>query len=246
MDCFKSLLVLLGVVLYSSHARADVLSVGPDEEYVTIQSAINAAEDGDLVAVEHGVWEEDLTVVGKSIYLNGDVDAPTDVTIRGRIYVKKGAALEMNYLAVDATGRNYGVRAGGTAKIRYSTISNGKNGIQVDRGQFVEVSESSVSSARSYGLSCSSGCETQIINSLFQGNGKAGVYIKNGRKPHSITDTTFSANKVGLAVHNTRSADNLLARCAFTSNQTGLVKRKSIFSYTDLTFSGNTIDKIER
>ncbi|MBN2037059.1 MAG: carboxypeptidase regulatory-like domain-containing protein [Chitinispirillaceae bacterium] len=48
------------------------LQVGPYEKYKTIQSAIDASQNGDVIRVESGVYRENLTFRGKALLLDGD------------------------------------------------------------------------------------------------------------------------------------------------------------------------------
>ncbi|MBE0536034.1 MAG: PQQ-binding-like beta-propeller repeat protein [Phycisphaerae bacterium] len=59
--------LIVSVHLLTSAAFADELWVGPDHAYATIQSAIAAAADGDVVIVAPGVYRQRLNFAGKAI-----------------------------------------------------------------------------------------------------------------------------------------------------------------------------------
>lgn len=62
--------VILVLIVISSTASASTLNVGGKEKYKTIQSAVNAAKDGDTIKVAYGTYKENvkldkgLTILG--------------------------------------------------------------------------------------------------------------------------------------------------------------------------------------
>lgn len=57
--------------LFSGLASAATLEVGPDQKYQTIQSAVDAANTGDVVSVNDGVYSENVIVRKSSISIIG-------------------------------------------------------------------------------------------------------------------------------------------------------------------------------
>lgn len=76
------LLVTLTIVFMSSQAQAKVLVVGEGSLYVTIQSAINDAHDGDRVLVLKGTYKEKINFLGKAITVKS-VGGPEKTVIDG-------------------------------------------------------------------------------------------------------------------------------------------------------------------
>ena len=64
-----------------------VLTVGASRQYQTIQDAIDAASDGDLILIEPGLYLENITL-DKWVHLKGSSMDPSDVIIRspGNVY----------------------------------------------------------------------------------------------------------------------------------------------------------------
>lgn len=105
-------------------ADRDVLLVAAGGEFATIQSAVDAAADGDEVLIADGLYAEDIGIHGKSVTLTGaqaaapvpmalDLPAPAGVTIAGQISTSglMGAddVLRFANLTIDAAGRQYGL-----------------------------------------------------------------------------------------------------------------------------------------
>lgn len=64
------LVFILLLIIVSSTASAATLNVGPKEKYKTIQSAVNAAKDGDTIKVAYSTYHENVRI-DKSISLIG-------------------------------------------------------------------------------------------------------------------------------------------------------------------------------
>jgi hypothetical protein len=118
----KILLLTVCVILAGSHP---VFAVNYDVpgDFATIQQAINAASNGDVIDVAHGVYNECIDFLGKSISLIGDPVDPAQVVIRGNgsdatVSFKRdedaGAMLKGFSLTGGVGWRNYdGQRIGG-------------------------------------------------------------------------------------------------------------------------------------
>ena len=63
------LIIAVAIALATSTALAGVLHVGPGETYTTIQSAIDAAVDNDIIIVAQGTYFENIFLAGKAITL---------------------------------------------------------------------------------------------------------------------------------------------------------------------------------
>ncbi len=67
----KILSIILTLVLFSTSCFAKIIPVGKSATYTKIQDAINAAQNGDIIEVEAGVYKEKNIVINKSITLKG-------------------------------------------------------------------------------------------------------------------------------------------------------------------------------
>jgi predicted outer membrane repeat protein len=59
-------ITILAIFLFNKVASQIVINV-PGAEHTTIQSAINAAQNGDTIIISQGIYEENLTIANKSI-----------------------------------------------------------------------------------------------------------------------------------------------------------------------------------
>ena len=67
----KTWLAPLSLIAFAAVPNADLLRVGPGEIFTTIQAAVDAASDGDLILVEPGSYPE-FRVDGKDLSIVGD------------------------------------------------------------------------------------------------------------------------------------------------------------------------------
>jgi parallel beta-helix repeat protein len=67
----KLLILLLTLTFLISTASAATLNVGPRFTYHTIQSAIDAAHDGDTIKVASGIYNETIQITDKQLNITG-------------------------------------------------------------------------------------------------------------------------------------------------------------------------------
>lgn len=67
----KLLILLITLAFLISTASAATLSVGPRAKYNTIQSAIDAAHDGDIIKVAPGIYDETIQITNKQLSIIG-------------------------------------------------------------------------------------------------------------------------------------------------------------------------------
>ncbi|HII80465.1 MAG TPA: hypothetical protein HA261_08750 [Methanosarcina sp.] len=185
----KLILTTFITILLIGTASAATLYVGSTAEYKTIQSAVNAANDGDTIRVDYGTYNECVSISGKfvSIYKNGTSYPKVDgfkVTQGGAVI--NGFSIQKN--GVDFQG------AGCNNTVRNNYFYN--CGIDIT------------------GLTCSGNTimNNQITNgtvtlcetwdNVVQGNkitkAKIGLYMYEGATCTKITKNTFSYCDIGV------------------------------------------------
>ncbi len=100
------LALLLCLLLAGGRARAKTITVDDDggEDHTTIQEAVDTAEEGDLILVKEGNYEENI-VVDKTVQLQGN--GPESTIIDGR---REGDAIRITANGVSVSG--FGITRG--------------------------------------------------------------------------------------------------------------------------------------
>ena len=103
---------LSGVEKIDGAGSHNILLVG-NGGYATIQAAVNAAADGDIIEIAAGTYTEDVTITGKALTIDGvENGSANSVTLNGQITVAGtlNGAFAITDLNINATGKDYGVR----------------------------------------------------------------------------------------------------------------------------------------
>jgi hypothetical protein len=102
-----------------SPGRVQATSIRVPQEYPTIQAAINASQNGDAIIVSPGIYNEALTISGKTITLASEFYLTNDPARIDQTIIDGGGAA---VITVSAT-------AGAETQIIGFTIQNGDDGI---------------------------------------------------------------------------------------------------------------------
>jgi hypothetical protein len=192
---------------------ATTVSAGEDDgvrevpaEYATIQAAVDAAVEGDLVQIAPGVYNEAVDVVTDNLTIRGlDRDG---VVLDGQLELDNGIrVLGASGVAVEnLTARDYtanGVFFTGTTGYRASFVTTYRTG--------------------DYGIYAFDSTKGQIDNSHTVGSRDAGVYIGQCYPCDAVIDRVLSEHN-GLGYSGTNSGGNLLiVNSTFRNNRAGIV-----------------------
>ena len=102
---------LSGIEKIDGAGTPNILLVG-NGGYASIQAAVDAAIDGDIIEVAAGTWTGDVAIHGKAITIDGvETGGVNNVTINGQITVDGtlNGAFKLTDLNINATGKAYGV-----------------------------------------------------------------------------------------------------------------------------------------
>lgn len=171
----------------NGNSSAATLYVGGTYKYKSIQSAVNAANDGDTVRVANGTYKEDVSISGKFLSMYG-----TGYPKVNGFSITQGGAI-INGFSIQKNGIDF-QGAGNNNTIRNNYFYN--CGIDIT------------------GLTCSQNTimNNQITNgtvtlcetwdNVVQGNkitkAKIGLYLYEGATCTSITKNTFSYCDIGV------------------------------------------------
>ncbi|MEE2906979.1 MAG: right-handed parallel beta-helix repeat-containing protein [Planctomycetota bacterium] len=221
-DAMKYLTILIASFLLISHASADVLDV--PGEYLTIQSAIQAAVDGDTIAIATGSYPEfGIDPSGLAITIEGatNIDGSPAVTIDGQ---------QADAVLICQSGED-------TSTIfRNLVITNGDSntggGLFLSNGsspRFENCGIEGNSSARGGGVYCINNCNPHFQDCWFDSNQAdidgGGFYSLLNCDP-VLVNCTFTNNQVsssqfafGGGMYNRDNSNPQLTNCLFRNNQ---------------------------
>ena len=99
-------LVVLSVN-FSGSGEGQTLHVGSEEEYTSIQAAIDAAHDGDIIEIHEGIYEENL-MIQKNIKLHGMGTESTTINGNGNgdVVHIEDCSFEIKNLTIMNSGKN--------------------------------------------------------------------------------------------------------------------------------------------
>ena len=175
-------------------------------EYPTIQAAVDAAAEGDLVLIAPGVYNEAVDVVTDNVTIRGlDRDG---VVLDGQLELDNGIRVlgASGVVVENLTARNYtanGVFFTGTTGYRASFVTTYRTG--------------------DYGIYAFDSTKGQIDNSHTVGSRDGGVYVGQCYPCDALIDRVLSEHN-GLGYSGTNSGGNLLiVNSTFRNNRAGIV-----------------------
>jgi hypothetical protein len=188
----------------STSGELDAIRVPQD--YETIQEAVDAASEGDLILIDEGVYEEAVDVTTPDITIRG-VDR-NEVILDGGFELENGIrVLDTDGVVVEnMTARNYvsnGFFWTGSDRYRGSYLTAYRNG--------------------DYGIYSFDAYHGQFDNSYGGGSPDAGFYIGECYECDAVIDTVISENN-GLGYSGTNSGGELyIVNSVFRNNRAGIV-----------------------
>lgn len=188
----------LALILWSGGApSAAVIKVGPEREHQTLSAGVAAADAGDRVVLDPGVYVDDVAIIDKPLVIEG---AGRGVVLR----VTTPVANRKGILVVNAdlTVRNVTFES---AKVAVADGQNGA-GIRHQAGRLVVDTCTFMNNQNGILANGNRSASVIVRRSSFVGNGAGdgythGIYV-NAIAELDVSDSTFSGTNVG---HNIKS-----------------------------------------
>lgn len=205
--------MILILILVSSSVSAATLQVGPKAKYHTIQSAVNAAKDGDTIKVAYGTYKENVQITKYLIFqgtkypkVNGFHYAGEAGTINGFSIQKYG--IDAGYVGSPTIRNNYfyncGISLAGGAATNSLIINNQITGGTISfydtMGQSGTITGNTISKSKC-GLYVGEMAGLPIVSKNTFKNCVYGVYLysfSNPGKLDTFTGNKYSGNKVNI------------------------------------------------
>lgn len=200
-------------------------------EYFTIQEAVNAAQPGDLVLIDPGVYSEEVTIRN------------ADVIVRGRnretVFVD----------GLHALGTGFTVLADGVAienlTVRNYTLDAIAIGEEVASGAVpvnrARVGYVTTSNTGRFGVVSRRASTVEVTNAWTSGHGGAGVSIENCSPCNTVVhDSVVEFSARGFSFTGTDSAVSLV-NSASRNNRVGIVVEDGEVPATGVVVAGNNV-----
>ncbi len=175
MRSVTACMAFFSVLVMATTIRAAILQVGPGQEYSTIQSAINAANEGDVVQVAAGEYVENI-VLKTGVNVTGAGAEKTTVRSWSESFPMAAVEGADNATAqgFTITGGYYGVRCSSTSPTVTDCViwRNAFCGVLMETSN-AAIGRSVVAQNPLYGVQCTDSSAPSLSNCTFSANGYA-------------------------------------------------------------------------
>lgn len=203
MVSYKILISIFVILLSIEFASAATLNVGQGQAYTTIQSAIDAANTGDVISVNEGTYYENLVVKKNGILIIGKNKEKTIIDgkkIGSGIRIDQANDIKVSGFTIQNSGGSGKEDAGITLYsannnfVANNIINSNAVGISIYQGSNSNiVSGNDIRSSGKYGIFIFSSNDNKIYNNNIQNN-EFGFY-GDGARTNSIYSNNFIDNK---------------------------------------------------
>ncbi|MBS1549815.1 MAG: nitrous oxide reductase family maturation protein NosD [Bacteroidetes bacterium] len=213
--------------------HASVIKVGKDQQFKSINRAINSAKPGDEIWVYEGVYKEGNINIEKPIQLIGIGRPVLDGEMKYEILSLRANHIVIKGFKIINSGEDE-IKNIGAIRLydsHYSTISNNifENnyfGIFIQRGYKCLIQNNKITTKRSKsqegvgdGIHAWSSNELWIKNNFVEGH-KDGIYLE--KVIHSYVARNYSKNNLRYGLHFMFSNDNVYSHNTFDANDAGV------------------------
>jgi len=199
--------IIIGFTIMSFSVNAKTITVGNDQDYQTIQNAVDIASDRDTIYVLNGIYTGNIEI-DKSITLEGQDKENT--IIDGNSY---GTCIEISVDDVIIT--NFTIQNSGSFTYDAGIGIFGK---AIDFIENCIIENNIIKNNLRYGLSLSC-CKNNIIrNNIFENNSHEGIQITYQSNNNTIINNNFKNNRYGISIEATYCCNNIFYHNNFIEN----------------------------
>ncbi|MFZ3058998.1 MAG: NosD domain-containing protein [Candidatus Methanoperedens sp.] len=191
------------IILNIGFASAATLNVGQGQTYATIQSAIDAAQTGDIISVAEGTYSENLVVKTNGISIIGKNKEKTIIDGKKTgsvIKIDQANNIKVSGFTVQNSGGS-GQSDAGISLYRANNnfianvnLVNNVMGISIYEGSSNNIiSGNDIKSSGKYGIFIVSSSDNKIYNNNIQNN-KIGIYCDSARSNHIYSNNLIDNN----------------------------------------------------
>lgn len=172
------------------------------QDYPTIQSAVDAAQPGDIILVESGIYNEQVTITKSNIMIIGAKGAVLD----GQFRLSFGFILNgvTNVLIRSFTIKNYNLDGitcligSNNRIIRNRLMDNVEFGISTFTSPRNRIVENTVFGSGSYGMYLSGSSNSKVDGNRVSSNGSFGIYFTGGTGNDITNNCVYHNNSYGI------------------------------------------------
>lgn len=173
-------------------------------DYPTIQAAVDAASSGDIILVERGVYNEQVTISTSYIQIIGE----------------EGAVLDGKF----QLGRAFFLNSVNNVKIKLFQIKNyNTDAIYINYGSFNVITKNVLKDNSNAGIELYTALDTQISDNIICGNGYYGIYNYQSRNTRIEGNTISSNGSSGIYLYYTDATSDIYHNHIFNNYNYGII-----------------------
>lgn len=219
------------------------------KHFTTIQAAINDqdTEDGQVILVDSGIYQERVTVTKQLMVHGNDTGAGKPVVDAGGTGSAITLAHDDSVLdGLSVTNASGDMQAGIFVYSQNNYIincsaSNNANGIWLD-ASYNNTLTRNIAANNTYGIRLNASCYNTILDNTASNNSFAGISLAASSSSNYLTDNIANSNKYYGILLSSSDSNNLTGNIANSNNYTGMyLYASSTNTLTSNTASNNTL-----
>lgn len=199
----RAALAAAAVLAAGAPAGAAVLEV--PAEHPTLQAAVDAAADGDVVRVAPGVYRENLVLAGKAVLLASHAAGPDDPRV-ARTVIDGGGGTAVRVEAdagpgtalrgFTVTGAEDGVSASGPLRLEASRVVGNTDGVDLEGGARAVIRDCLLADNADDGLDLDGDSSAVLEDNEIRDNGNDGIEIRFHPNPGPALEIVIRGNRI--------------------------------------------------